>query len=273
MKHILSLLLLAAALPVFGQSNEKLQTALDTVYPHAQVPMAPVAGVAFGLVSPTGAVMAEAHLGVLNLAANSTIGGSAVVALGTITSTSAHAFAVGPAGATNPSFNIDASGTTPQTGLNIASAVAGSGLALSVISSGTNESATFDTKGSGTLTFNATATGAVFFQHGFGYAAGAGGAVTQGTGRTTGVTLSKLTGAITLFSAAGSATPATFTVTNTTVAATDVIVISQKSGTDAYTATISAVGAGSFKVTIVDLTGTTSEAPVFNFVVVKGSAS
>ena len=108
---------------------------------------------------------------------------------------------------------------------------------------------------------------------GVGYTTGAGGAVTQLTNRTTGVTLNDVTGAITLFGAAGSATPATFTVTNSSVAAADTVVISQKSGTDAYTATVSAVAAGSFKVTIVDLTGTTNESPVFNFAVVKGSAS
>jgi hypothetical protein len=44
---------------------------------------------------------------------------------------------------------------------------------------------------------------------GVGYATGAGGTVTQATSRTTGVTLNKTTGAITLFSAAGSATAAT----------------------------------------------------------------
>lgn len=237
---------------------------------------------AHGVIDPSGNLLINTKTGVVAIAANATIGGSSVVALGTITSTSAHAFAVGPNGITNPAFNIDDSGTTPQTGLNILPAVAGSGLALSVISSGTNESVTFDAKGSGTITFNATATGGVVFGHGalgtsptlgVGYGTGAGGAVTQASSRTTGVTLSKVTGAITLVSAAGSATAATFTVTNTTVAATDTVVISQKSGTDAYTATISAVGAGSFKITIVDLTGTTTEQPVFNFCVIKGSAS
>ncbi len=108
---------------------------------------------------------------------------------------------------------------------------------------------------------------------GIGYATGAGGAVIQGTGRTTTVVLSKLSGSITLFSAAGSATPATFTVTNTTVAATDTIIVSQKSGTDAYSAVVSAVGTGSFALTITDLTGTTTEAPVFNFAVLKAVAA
>ena len=79
---------------------------------------------------------------------------------------------------------------------------------------------------------------------GVGYATGAGGAVTQITSRTTGVTLNKTTGAITLVSAAGSATAATFTVTNSTVAATDVIILNQKSGTDLYDLMVTAVSAG-----------------------------
>ena len=51
---------------------------------------------------------------------------------------------------------------------------------------------------------------------GVGYATGAGGAVTQITSRTTGVTLDKTTGSITLVRAAGSPTLASFTVTNST---------------------------------------------------------
>ncbi|HXD88529.1 MAG TPA: hypothetical protein VN641_18715 [Urbifossiella sp.] len=107
----------------------------------------------------------------------------------------------------------------------------------------------------------------------FGYAAGAGAAVTQITGRTTGVTANANTGAITLISAAGSATPFSFTVTNSSVAAKDTVIVSQKSGTDAYSAVVSAVAAGSFKLTITDLTGTTTESPVFNFAVIKGQSS
>ena len=104
---------------------------------------------------------------------------------------------------------------------------------------------------------------------GVGYATGAGGTVTQGTSRTTGVTLNKTTGAITLFSAAGSATAATFTVTNSTVAATDVIILNQKSGTDLYDLMVTAVAAGSFNITFRTTGGTTTETPVFNFAVIK----
>ena len=105
---------------------------------------------------------------------------------------------------------------------------------------------------------------------GIGYTTGAGSTVTQATSRTTGVTINAVSGAITLVSAAGSTTPATFTVTNSAVAATDSIVVCQKSGTDLYTLSVSAVAAGSFNITFNTKSGTTTEQPVFNFVVIKG---
>lgn len=109
---------------------------------------------------------------------------------------------------------------------------------------------------------------------GVGYATGAGGAVTQATSRTTGVTINNVCGSITLVSAAGSATPFSFTVTNSTVAATDTITISQKSGTDKYTTqVVSAVAAGSFQLTLANASGTTTEQPVFSFAVHKAVAS
>ncbi len=97
----------------------------------------------------------------LTLPASTTIGGSAVVALATITSTSANALTVGPAGTTNPSFNVDASTASAATGLNVKSAAAAGGLAVSVISSGTNESLTIDAKGSGTVSIAGTSTGLI----------------------------------------------------------------------------------------------------------------
>ena len=120
-----------------------------------------------------------------------------------------------------------------------------------------------------------TATGAIVSTGtaGIGYATGAGGAVTQITSRTTGVTLNKTAGAITLVSAAGSATAATFTVTNSTVAATDVIIVNQKSGTDLYDLMVTAVAAGSFNITFRTTGGTTTETPVFNFAVIKAVAA
>lgn len=108
---------------------------------------------------------------------------------------------------------------------------------------------------------------------GIGYVTGAGGAVTQATSRTTGVTLNKVCGAITLVSAAGSASWQTFTVTNSTVAATDTVVVSQKSGTDKNMIHVTAVAAGSFDITFATTGGTTTEQPVFNFAVLKAVAA
>lgn len=107
----------------------------------------------------------------------------------------------------------------------------------------------------------------------FGYAAGSGGAITQGTSRTTGVTLDKVSGAITLFTAAGSATAASFTVTNSTVAATDTISLSVKSGTNKYLVFVTTVAAGSFEITFNTTGGTSSDAPVINFNVIRGVAA
>lgn len=106
---------------------------------------------------------------------------------------------------------------------------------------------------------------------GVGYATGAGGAVTQLTSRTTGVTINKPTGQITMFSAAGSATAATFTVTNSQVAATDTISLSQASGTNLYNFLVTAVANGSFNITFFTTGGAATDAPVINFNVIKGA--
>lgn len=104
----------------------------------------------------------------IKLPAATTIGGSAVVALATITSTSANALTAGRQGTTNPVFNVDASASTVVTGLNVIGAAAAAGLALAVTSSGTDESLTINAKGAGIVTINGTATGAVKIGHGFG---------------------------------------------------------------------------------------------------------
>jgi hypothetical protein len=105
---------------------------------------------------------------------------------------------------------------------------------------------------------------------GIGYATGAGGAVTQATSRTTGVTLNKVCGQVTLFSAAGSASWQSFTVTNSAVGATDEINVWQVSGTDLHQVIVTNVAAGSFKISFATTGGTTTEQPVFGFAVKKG---
>lgn len=108
---------------------------------------------------------------------------------------------------------------------------------------------------------------------GIGYATGAGSTITQTGSRTSGVTINTVSGAITLVSAAGSATVQSFTVTNSAVVATDVIIVNQKSGTDLYRIDVTNVGASSFQISFATTGGTTTEQPVFNFAVIKGVAA
>ncbi len=196
----------------------------------------------------------------------------------------------------NSGFTSDSSGNVVVLTLNGNTITTGSGtLALGAGKTITfNHTSTFTTTDAQTYTFpttsatlartdagnaftgNQSATGSILSSHataGVGYATGAGGTVTQITSRTTGVTINKASGAITLFSAAGSATPATFTVTDSAVAATDVVVVNQKSGTDTYEIFVTAVGASSFNVTFFTTGGTTTEQPVFSFAVIKGVSS
>ena len=108
--------------------------------------------------------------------------------------------------------------------------------------------------------------------------AGVGGAVTQITSRSTGVTLSKLCGSITTDTTSlAAAAEATFVVTNTLVAATDVVVVSLQtpSATGTSIPYVSTTAAGSFSITLSNLHASTADtsASVINFVVIKSSAT
>ena len=113
---------------------------------------------------------------------------------------------------------------------------------------------------------------------GIGYPSGSGGAVTQATNKTTGVTLNTPTGVITMDDASlAAAAEATFTVTNSSVAATDTIVASIASGDTAgqHIIAVTAVASGSFKLTLTNVTASTqtSAAVVVNFAVIKAVSS
>lgn len=109
------------------------------------------------------------------------------------------------------------------------------------------------------------------------YVAGDGGAVTQATSKSTGVTLNKLCGAITTHNAAlAAAAEVSFTVTNNTVKATDVVSVCISSGATAgaYAVTVDAVAAGSFRVSLSNQSAASkSEALVLNFVVLGSVAN
>jgi hypothetical protein len=118
-------------------------------------------------------------------------------------------------------------------------------------------------------------TGAVDMGGKFGYTTGIGGTVTQITSKATGVTLNKVSGQITMHDAQVSRNSGvSFTLTNSFIAATDVVIVNIASGAtpSAYTATVDAVAAGSCVIHLHNhLTGTDlSEAVVLNFVVIKG---
>lgn len=109
---------------------------------------------------------------------------------------------------------------------------------------------------------------------GSGWKTGAGGAVTQITSRATGVTLSKRVGKITTTAdSLAAVTAAVFIVTNTTVAATDNVVISKVSGDADTIAVCNAVAAGSFSVLIFNTHASAADttALVLNFEVRRGS--
>lgn len=105
-----------------------------------------------------------------------------------------------------------------------------------------------------------------------------GGTVTQATSITTGVTLNTHSGQITTVSSTlAAAAEATFTVTNSTVSATDVVIAHLGSTSSAGTplVVVSAVAAGSFDVTIANLHASAAldNTMVINFVVIKGASS
>jgi hypothetical protein len=110
-----------------------------------------------------------------------------------------------------------------------------------------------------------------------GYATGAGGTVTQATDKSTGVTLAKATGAITMNNAALAAgAEVSFTVTCSAVDANDVVVVNHISaGTaGAYMVQANSVGSGSFAITVTNLTGgSLGEAIVLQYAVIKGVAA
>lgn len=110
-----------------------------------------------------------------------------------------------------------------------------------------------------------------------GYEAGNGGVVTQATSKTTGVTLNKMSGDITLNAAALAAGAAvSFTLTNSNISATDLVIAEHNSaGTNgAYLVVAQVLTGGACVVSVRNLTGgSLSEAIVIRFVVFKAATS
>jgi hypothetical protein len=108
-----------------------------------------------------------------------------------------------------------------------------------------------------------------------GYSAGAQGAVTQLTDKSTAVTLNKSAGRITMNNAAlAGNTAVSFTLNNSLISANDTIIVCISSVTTgstagAYTTYVSNMAAGSASLTLRNLSGTSySEAIIINFSVI-----
>ena len=102
-----------------------------------------------------------------------------------------------------------------------------------------------------------------------------GGVVTQATSKSTGVQLDRRCGQITLNGAAlAAAAEVSFTLTNSHIAASDVVVVNIGSGAsaDSYTVDVTAVADGSCRIQVGNVSaGSLSEALVLNFGVIKAT--
>jgi hypothetical protein len=112
-----------------------------------------------------------------------------------------------------------------------------------------------------------------------GYSAAAQGAVTQLTDKSTGVTLNKSAGRITMHNAAlAGGAVASFILTNSMISAKDTIIVTVGSNTTgsaagAYTTYISYMAAGTALISLRNLSATSySEAVVINFTVIHCAA-
>ena len=107
-----------------------------------------------------------------------------------------------------------------------------------------------------------------------GYSSGAQGTVTQATSKSTGVTLNKSAGKITMNGAALAAgTTVLFTLTNSTISANDVMIVNVGAGgtSGAYWPYVASLTAGSAVIGLYNNTaGSLSEAPVINFALIHG---
>jgi hypothetical protein len=107
-----------------------------------------------------------------------------------------------------------------------------------------------------------------------GYIVGDGGTVTQATSKSTAVTLNKKCGQITMNAASLAAdTTVSFTLTNSTIAATDLLVLNHVSGGTAGSYLLNAQCAdGSVSINVRNVTtGALAEAMVIGFAVIKAS--
>lgn len=183
------------------------------------------------------------------------------------------------------SGNVDIAGTLDVTGATVLDAtlsVAGNTTLSGTLAAG-NTAITGTLSTTGAANLNSISSGSIASTStirssggGVGYSTGAGGTVTQSTSKSTGVTLNKLSGEITMNAAALAAnTAVSFTLTNSQIAATDVLALNHSSGGTAGSYTLNAqCAAGSASINVRNVTaGSLSQAIVIRFVVIKAVTS
>jgi hypothetical protein len=116
----------------------------------------------------------------------------------------------------------------------------------------------------------------MFASEQIGYTAAAQGTVTQATDKSTGVTLNKSAGRITMNNAAlASNTAVSFTLTNSLISTNDTIIVNVSGGgtAGAYTTYISSMTSGSAVITLRNMSGgSLSEAVILNFAMIHGAS-
>ena len=196
---------------------------------------------------------------------NVTNGQTSLVAVPNGTNTTARVGVVNNSSPTNSSRIYI--GTNATTDVQLVSDTFGTGAYLPI---------TFWTSGASQAKLDTSGNLTVIGAGGIGYGTGSGGTVIQTGSRTSSVTINKTNGSITLFSTTTTIdTFHTFTVSNSTVSASDVVIVNMKSGSaDSYVVTVSSVGASQFKVQIFNAVAVAvAEAPVLNFAVIKAVTS
>ena len=133
----------------------------------------------------------------------------------------------------------------------------------------------FMNNGAERLTIDTNSNVLVTGSGGLGYGVGSGGTVTQATSKSTGVTLNKPAGRITMNGAALSAgASVSFVLNSTLISAGDVVTVNVASATVSYKIEINYVVAGGVSIKLTNTTGVSlSEAVLINFAVIKGATS
>ena len=198
--------------------------------------------------------------------------------LGTIATQDAGSVSITGGSISGVSFSGTFTGITSITSTSFFTDDAAAGLTLTandLLADGTDTNIDIDITPKGTGAVKSTN---ILADSSIGFTTGNGGTVTQITSRTTGVTLNAPSGQITLVAGSISGLSSQeFTLTNSYIAATDVVLVTFGSGLTAttYDVTVTETSAGSCKISVhnVNNSATPTDTPVINFVVFKGVTS